>query len=542
MTGERRERELVALKTIAETLNRSTDLQTMLQTVLEKLLSVTGLTTGWIFLVDEEPEYAHVADCQLPPALLRNAKQPMCEGSCWCLERFWDGRLQHAVNIINCKRLEDAVALKWGDTRNITHHATVPLAAGGELFGLLNVASPGKEHFSEDELTLLQSVAYQIGTAVKRIWLFEAQQKRADNYARLHEVSRSIWKVRDVRNLPKHVVQELGRLFDWSYIAYMVSSGGSLRLKAWWRDGEEHVANQRLTEDIERVCREVLRDGGTLRWDNAPIQLDDWPAAGAAVAVPLFLRGKGIGVLWVGSECKPRRRAFDDSDLEVLKAVAEHIGLAMESARLEQQKQELAVSEERNRLARDLHDSVNQKLFSLSLTAKGAIGVMREENPLLQESLEDIHRLSQEALREMRSLIWQLRPQGLEEGLATALKKYGSQLGLTVYTHVEGVHELPRRIEEALWRIGQEALNNVSKHAETEEVDVNLQIEPDEVTLEVRDQGKGFSPELDSSTAGRRWSLGINGMKERAELLGGSVWIESRSGAGTTVRAHVPVK
>lgn len=130
MTEQAGMQEMYTLKTIAETLNTSNDLNLMLDTVLGKLLELTGLTTGWVFLINNQGEYSCIADYSLPPALLHHDKEPMRCGSCWCVNRFRDGRLDNAVNIINCKRLEDAVDHQWGDTRDITHHATVPLRSG----------------------------------------------------------------------------------------------------------------------------------------------------------------------------------------------------------------------------------------------------------------------------------------------------------------------------------------------------------------------------------------------------------------------------
>ena len=149
MFQENRTNELVILKEIAETLNTSNDTYHVLQAVLEKLLSVTGLTTGWIFLADENGRYTKLIDYQLPEALTYENKRPMCEGECWCLRGFVEGKLERAVNIIECKRINNAIEYNWGDTEGILHHATVPLKAGGEKFGLLNVASPGKTHFQK---------------------------------------------------------------------------------------------------------------------------------------------------------------------------------------------------------------------------------------------------------------------------------------------------------------------------------------------------------------------------------------------------------
>lgn len=366
--------DLLTLKVIAETLNQSNDLRDMLQSVLEKLLDVTGLTTGWIFLVEEKPNYTFVASHQLPPALARENKKPMCKGVCFCLNEYWRDHLNEPVNIIECKRLEDAKKYNWGDRCGLTHHATVPLSAGGERFGLLNVAAPNKERFTEEELTLLQSVAYQIGTAVKRI-------------------------------------------------------------------------------------------------------------------------------------------------------------------RLTQMQQELTLIEERNRLSRDLHDSVNQKLFSLSLTAHGAKAVL-DNQEVVRKSLDQIQKLSQDALKEMRSLIWQLRPAGVEEGVVTALKKYGKYLGLTVEDEVEGVHDLPRVIEETMWRIGQEALNNVKKHAGTKDVRVLLETTESKAELIISDSGSGCNLEK----ARQKATFGLRNMKERAKLLSGTVHLESEAGKGTTLTVTFPVK
>ncbi|OYD07223.1 GAF domain-containing sensor histidine kinase [Paludifilum halophilum] len=530
MTGDLRERERFTLKTIAETLNQSSELKPMLQSVLEKLLEVTGLATGWIYLVKEKPHYFPVALHHLPPALSRENQKPMCEGGCWCLERFWDGRLKQAVNIIECKRLEDAVQYNWGDTRGITHHATVPLTAGAERIGLLNVASPGKELFSEDELALLQSVAYQIGTAVKKTWLFQAQQKRAEHYSKLDEVTRMIWQARDVEKLPEEVMGRIGYFFGWPYLSCWIKSGDQLQLRSLFADGKLTAPGVSAPADRLGEISAALSDHRGAFGGRVARLLRHWmPECAVVGAASLYTEKKKIGgVLAFGHT---RAEDVDETDFQILKAVAYHLSLAVESARVDERRQQIRVSEERNRLARDLHDSVNQKLFSLSLTARGLGEVLPEEEGLIRDSLLDIQTLSQDALREMHSLIWQLRPSGLEEGLVTALKNYGKDLELDVSEEVKGVGNLPPGVEEALWRIGQEALNNVSKHARTRRVTISLELKEQVVRMEVIDDGCGFA---DRKT--NRRSLGITGMMERVELLGGSLELASRPGKGTAVR------
>ncbi|HEY4554728.1 MAG TPA: GAF domain-containing sensor histidine kinase, partial [Bacillaceae bacterium] len=282
-----------------------------------------------------------------------------------------DGSLTKATNIIECRRIEKALGRKKSGTNGIAYHATIPLQSGDEIFGLLNVAAPGKKEFGIDELALLESVALQIGSAIKRV-------------------------------------------------------------------------------------------------------------------------------------------------------------------RLTKKEQEMALIEERNRLARDLHDSVNQLLFSLTLTARA--GMEMTENQETKDTFKHIQGLAQEALTEMRALIWQLRPNGLEKGLVQAIKGYGDMLGLSVKSRVTGLVSLPSQTEETLWRISQEALNNCKKHSGQKEVFVGINSLPDKIMLSIEDSGCGFLYRQGSTLP----TLGIESMRERAEAMGGSFRIESEPGEGTTIKAELP--
>ncbi|WP_059172831.1 GAF domain-containing sensor histidine kinase [Bacillus sp. FJAT-27445] len=372
MEAESRLLELGILKDIAELLNKGTETDEILSDVLEKLLNVTGLKTGWIFLIDQDGLYKLSARKNLPEALSQSNFALMCSGDCWCIERYRDGRLDKATNIIECKRLEEAIMHKLGDTASLTHHATVPLRAGEEKFGILNVGSPNKTHFDKRELALLESVALQIGTALKRI-------------------------------------------------------------------------------------------------------------------------------------------------------------------KLSQKEQELALTAERNRLARDLHDSVNQLLFSVSLTARG--GATMAEKAEVKETFFYIQELAQEALNEMRALIWQLRPQGLENGIVSALRGYAQMLGLDLVIHVKGVLNMPGKIEEGIWRIGQEAMANCKKHSGQTKIAIDINVEKNWLIVEISDPGCGFHYDEVNELP----SLGLKSMKDRAEGLNGQLRIESAEGHGTMLVARIPV-
>lgn len=370
MSEETRYEEIGILKEIAELLNEGTDIKDVLSGVLKKLLHVTGLKTGWIFLMDENGAHQLAAEEALPPALSNNHNWRMCHGECWCVDKYNHRKLNKATNIMECKRIEDALDEKAGETCGLTHHATVPLRAGHERFGLLNVGSPNKTHFQKNELALLEAIAYQIGTALKRI-------------------------------------------------------------------------------------------------------------------------------------------------------------------KLTQREQEMALVAERNRLARDLHDSVNQLLFSLSLTARAGVEMTQIDE--VKQTFSYIQDLSQDALGEMRALIWQLRPHGLENGMVSALKSYAEMLGLAIETKVTGVASIPGKVEEALWRIGQEALANCKKHSQSEEVTLLFHAASDGVEMTIKDAGCGFLYEENLEIP----SLGLKNMKTRTEALNGKFQLNSKPGNGTEIRIHI---
>lgn len=168
-----------AFQVIAETINRSTDLPELLNNVLRTLVEITGLQTGWIFLMEDIPDYTLAAEYQLPPALAAEKKRRLKQGSCWCIEWYRKGANFLAENTMHCKRLDDAVKYAWGDTAGITHHATIPLHAGERLYGVLNVAASGKTHYAPDELTLLYQSRLKQAELLQRMGNYPANWRES---------------------------------------------------------------------------------------------------------------------------------------------------------------------------------------------------------------------------------------------------------------------------------------------------------------------------------------------------------------------------
>jgi signal transduction histidine kinase len=236
-------------------------------------------------------------------------------------------------------------------------------------------------------------------------------------------------------------------------------------------------------------------------------------------------------------------RTFSTDDVEVATAIARSTALAVENARLHERSQQLAVLEERNRLARELHDSVTHALFSMSLISQALPALLDRDMARARERIDRLNELGRGALAEMRALIFELRPAALEEqGLAVALTRhtaaFESREGIAVDLWIEGEQRLPSSIEEAAFRVAQEALNNVAKHARATRVTVHLTMTLMELDLVVEDDGCGFDPS--AQLMGRR-TLGLTSMRERAALLGGDCTIGSAPTQGTTVRLRLPV-
>jgi signal transduction histidine kinase len=255
--------------------------------------------------------------------------------------------------------------------------------------------------------------------------------------------------------------------------------------------------------------------------------------------VPLVARGEALGAL--NLYYLPGDEPGEDETF-FLGAVADQTAVAVENARLFAAAQGKAALEERQRLARELHDSVSQALYGIGLGSRTARTLLdREDSPeRVAEWLEYVLSLAEAGLTEMRALIFELRPESLEtEGLIAALKQQAAALEarheIPVRAALGEEPDLPLETKEALYRIAQEALHNTVKHARATSADLKLECDAWGIALHVSDDGAGFDPEGDFSG-----HLGLKSMRERAARLGGTLRVESTLGEGTSIRVQIP--
>jgi signal transduction histidine kinase len=267
-------------------------------------------------------------------------------------------------------------------------------------------------------------------------------------------------------------------------------------------------------------------------------RFEGWPAAHPVLTdflgVPVRHGDDVLGIIFVANK---RSGEFTARDEELLSLFAAHAAIAIGNARLYERSREASVLEERARLARELHDAVSQRLFSIRAHAAAAGMLVAKDPARASAELATIVELGAQAHAELRAVIDGLAPPDLD-GLADSLRRYallaGRAQGVEVRVTASDLPELEPRVQAAAFRVGQEALTNALRHAAATEIGVSLTRSSRRVILEVSDNGTGFDPKLASG------GLGLASMRERAAAVGGVLRITSAAGAGTTVRLAVP--
>jgi PAS domain S-box-containing protein len=400
------------------------------------------------------------------------------------------------------------------------------------------------------------AVLRDITERVRSFQLLEQRvRERTRELSALLAFSRQATATLEVRPLMELVVEEASRLVESSGVSLLMLEGETLKIAAHRGPLPASTAEQvRLTindpglrsllltnptpivlSDVQmegRQAEAVRRAGGAFLGHPDSLHSIMW--------IPLVVQQKLIGGIGIGHR---ERGKYTERDAGLVQAIASQAAVALENARLYEQAHELAVIHERQRLARELHDSVTQSLYSLSLMAEAARRLVAAGNKERGMAyLVRIGEAAQQVLKEMRLLVYELRPLMLErDGLASALKQrletVEGRAGVETKLFVEGAGLLPENIETELYRIAQEALNNSLKHANASSVAVSLSTGGDPVSLTVQDNGRGFSAEEIEDKGG----LGLVSMQERAQRLGGRVDVVSAPGEGATITVTIPL-
>ncbi|MBC7334649.1 MAG: GAF domain-containing protein [Clostridia bacterium] len=407
-----------------------------------------------------------------------------------------------------------------------------PLIEDGEVVGILNVTVDATER-EEARRHLEQRV-----------------EERTHELRTLLQVSQDINSRLELESLLDLVLDQLKTVVDYTGASILILDGEELSVCAYRGPiAKEKALQLRFPLEQAPLNRWVIQQQEPLviadvRGDAPPARMFQQVAGEELrptfdyirswLGVPLIVKTKVLGMLTLDHN-QPGHFTTRHADLAL--AFANQVAIAIENARLYARAEETAVAAERSRLARDLHDAVTQTLFSASLIAEVLPRIWERDPAEGQRQLEELRELTRGALTEMRTLLLELRPSALAEAeLGDLLRQLAESVTgrarVSVALSVEGECSMPPEVKVAFYRIAQEALSNVVKHAGASRAEVHLRCEPGRVDLRISDDGRGFD-----AKAVPPESLGLGIMRERAEAVGATLRVGSQMGEGTWVVA-----
>lgn len=540
--SQRRTRELEALHRADDALNRSLALEDVLAAMTDLAIDLLGADSSLVATFAE--------DDRLHVTVWRNLDERTLGALETSYSRFERAYLDTFPSDTGTGLTENV------HTNPQTHEplrglsvgsaAEIPVVVGGRLWGLFSIGWARPRKFTEAEQRMFQAFSTRASLAIQNALTFEESQRRAREMEALHQADEAL-----NRSLALEDV-----LVAMTDLAVDLLGADSSLVASFGEDGHLEIAAARgLKPGIMEVIREGYR-----RFDRAHFARLRQPVrtglvedvhndtriderlrsrtVGSLAEIPVFTGDELWGIFSIGWA---RVRRFSDADRQIFEAFSARASLAIQNALLFEQAQLTASLEERQRIARELHDSVSQALYGIGLgarTLRRRLGA--EPDRQVADPLDYITNLAEGGLAETRALIFELIPNSIEtDGLATALQRQAmasqARSGLPIEVRLCDEPDIPVRAKEALYRIAQESLGNVVKHAGATAAGVSLEDDGSSVVLRITDNGRGFDPGGDFPG-----HFGLRSMAERARKIGGVYVVESAPGAGSTVTVSIP--
>jgi signal transduction histidine kinase len=546
-TGQLRRlfRQQQNVRAVVETISGELELQPLLESILHHACQLIGAEHGTIGLVDPALDLVRTAACYRMPPGEAAAETPRGVG----------------LAGVVLERGTPVVLERYGDLPHPTQpdfagHSVIgmPIEWNGRMIGFLGIGT-GSARLGADEVETLALFARPAAIAIVNAWRYEGERRRGERMALVARVARLVTADLRLEELLQRAADAIHELLGFPDLAIPLVDPDHpevlvLRVKGG------HSKHRSPGEYRIPLGHGIMGEAARTR---APIMAND-AGRRAELAAPILLGDRVLGVVTV-----ERDEPFDAEDAAIVGIIADQLAVAIENARLYASAQQVAVLEERQRLARELHDAVTQHLSSLTLIAQTLAPSFARDREEGESRARRLVELSQAALDEMRVLLAELRPDGARRvgtraadapagsararlrhhGLAQALALLAGDVSsdaLPVAVELEPY--LPRTLpeEEALYRIAQEALRNVVKHARASTARLRLATEGAATVLTVSDDGAGFTSSVESTGehAVQMGGLGLLTMRERATAIGGTIRIDSSPAKGTTVEVVVP--
>jgi two-component system, NarL family, sensor histidine kinase DevS len=430
----------------------------------------------------------------------------------------------------------------------------VPILLRGVAYGNLYLTEKaGGRDFTDEDVDVTQLLAAQAAVAIENARLYESSTRWLRQLESLNEIGNALVSELKLEPLLALVAGRLRELVEARLVMIgLPDASGALRVAAADGEGIYGVVGMTLEPDGSKAGR-VLERARSERVDAVleDPEIDQQAArrlsVHSGIYVPLLVGRRAIGVVIAHDKTGPDPR-FHDDDIRLAETLAARAAIAVDlSERVSREAVRRVVSAqelERKRLARELHDETGQALTSVLLGLKTVEDARSLDDA--KAAAANLRELVVGTLQDVRRLAVELRPKALDDfGLEAALERlagsFAEQTGIVVDVQTRLDGRLPTEIETALYRIVQEALTNVVKHAQAAKVSILVTPKDGAVAALIEDDGRGFEPGAEGDAGGGGGGLGLVGMTERVSLLGGRLTVESTQGTGTTVVAEVPL-
>lgn len=555
----RRAKELGAIARVSNSFRKARTIQEMMNTLLEKTLEAVEVDEGLIYSIDG-------SDLVLSAAVGITSVESGTRRSRNSTPLF--EILLEEKSLVLSDQLEPKLVKRWirenGFSSNASCLAFIPLVTTEGHVGIMCLNFHDPCEIDNDKKRIIESIADMASNALYRVIMMGQLENRVADQTRdltiLYEVSSITSQALELKEM---LLLSMDRLLSFTSnsfgVIYQLNSNNTeLRLVIQRRFPIEFQSGSSFSLELETnsnlpkvislsqnsFFEYPLGSGGPHVIPDLKKNLQTptgfmIPGLNSYIGVPIKGNGRILGMLCLFSKTL---KNVSIEELTLLSAVADQLGIAFDSDRLRQRAAQAAVFEERQRLARDLHDSVTQSLYSFTLLTEGYRRKVPQSSQCeIQSWLEDLEEVSLQALKEMRLLLYELKPatfqeDGLLDALNRRLQSVETRSGMKVNFSVDPHTLIPADYQENLYGIAQEALNNTIKHSGADSIDIHLGYQSGSILLEIQDNGKGFSTPAGYNDGG----LGLAGMSERARKIGGELNIQSSAETGTKISVLIP--
>jgi signal transduction histidine kinase len=511
----------------------SLELNQVLERIAEMLAAATGMPHCGIYLLDEERNIlvrrtgtSSLSDAQI--TLTKNLQ--INPGQFPLIQEALENK---APIICNDARSDPRVNHKILPPLDIRSMLVVPIRLGNRVLGIALIYTIGDSYKIIGEgVELASGVANSVALAVENARLYGETRQRLAESQGIQRVMTGLLRKNSLPEVLEIICNEALNLTDATGSAVLLMEDNDW-LRVTSAVGETLSGLDRLPVKGSLAGQAASSWEPVLVNDVASLELDYLRNLDirTLIAAPLRVESTVIGVLDVIN----KTGGFTKNDARIISLFADQAAIVIDQTQLHRKVEQMAIIEERQRLARELHDSVTQALYSVNLYAEAArrsLSAGKKATTLV--NLQKLREMTHEAMQEMRLLVFELHPLALEkEGLVAALQArlaaVEGRSGIKTEIRLEGEQRLPIEIEKELYRIAQEGLNNITKHAMAKSVLIDIKFSDELVSLEIKDDGIGFDLKDARSSGG----MGLRGIEERVKKIGAALNIESSPGKGT---------